>query len=142
MAHPREDVPALRPPLVDPMAHRGLTPPRDPSGCCYGATGQPAGRPSKSQPETVKPLPPSGLAKFPSLQWVLSNPADHASPSAIAGKTLTGTPSTRNLVIGVGAVEGVSYGDGVARVGLTRGEVYHQLEKANINRLQQKQTAA
>ena len=41
----------------------------------------------------------------------------------------------------MGAVEGVSYGDGVARVGLTRGEVYHQLEKANINRLQQKKLA-
>ena len=56
------------------------------------------------------------------------------SPSAIAGKTLPGTPSTRNLVVGVGAVEGVSYGDGVARVGLTRGEVYYQLEKANKNK--------
>ena len=60
------------------------------------------------------------------------------SPSAIAGKTLPGTPSTRNLVVGVGAVEGVSYGDGVARVGLTHGEVYHHSEKANINRLQTK----
>ncbi len=58
------------------------------------------------------------------------------SPSAIAGKTLPRTPSTRNLVVGVGAVEGVSYGDGVARVGLTRGVVYHQKVKANRNRLQ------
>ena len=60
------------------------------------------------------------------------------SPSAIAGKTLPRTPSTRNLVVGVGAVEGVSYGDGVARVGLTRGVVYHQKVKANLNRLQTK----
>ena len=59
-------------------------------------------------------------------------------PPTHAGKTLPRTPSTRNLVVGVGAVEGVSYGDGVARVGLTRGVVYHQKVKANLNRLQTK----
>ena len=75
---PVGDVPALRPPLVDPKAHRGLTPLGSLLIVDTVVQGQPTGRPWDSQPETGKPHPPAGLAKFPSLQRVLPNPADHA----------------------------------------------------------------
>ena len=136
---PVGDVPALRPPLVDPKAHRGLTSLGSlliddtvDRGQPHVATPNPTARngEASSPPPTSRNSPRySGYAQtLPTMR----------SPSAIAGKTLPRTPSTRNLVVGVGAVEGVSYGDGVARVGLTRGVVYHQKVKANLNRLQTK----
>ena len=61
-----------------PQAHRGLTPHGSLLIVDTVIQGQPMGRPWDSQPETGKPHPPAGLAKFPSLQRVLPNPADHA----------------------------------------------------------------
>jgi hypothetical protein len=75
---PAGDVPALRPPLVDPKAHRGLTSLGSLLIDDTVGQGQPTGRPCIPQPETEKPHPPSDLAKFPSIQRVRSNPADHA----------------------------------------------------------------
>ena len=136
---PAGDVPALRPPLVDPKAHRGLTSLGSlliddtvGRGQPHGATPHPTAR----NGEASSPLRPREIPLATAGTPKPCRPCEVPRPSL--GKPLPGTPSTRNLVVGVGAVEGVSYGDGVARVGLTRGVVYHQSEKANLNRLQSK----
>ena len=146
---PGGDVPALRPPCRHPIckAHRGLTPlgslPIDDTVVrARVSPREDTGEPCFPQPEMGKPHSPSGLAIFPSLSGYTQTLPTMRSPSAIAGKTLPGTPSTRNLVVGAGAAEWVSHGDGVARVGLTRGVAYHQKEKANLNRLQKKLRSA
>jgi hypothetical protein len=102
------------------------------------ARGSPRGDPASHSPKRGSLTPPPTSRNSPRYSGYAQTLPTMRSPSAIAGKTLPRTPSTRNLVVGVGAVEGVSYGDGVARVGLTRGVVYHQKVKANLNRLQTK----
>ena len=102
-------------------------------GSAHGRTLE---NPVFHSPKRGSLIPPPASRYSPRYSGYAQTLPTMRSPSAIAGKTLPRTPSTRNLVVGVGAVEGVSYGDGVARVGLTRGVVYHQKVKANLNRLQ------
>ena len=117
---PAGDVPALRPPLVDPKAHRGLTSLGSLLIDDTVGRGQPhvaTPHPTARNGEASSPLRPREIPLDTAGTPKPCRPCAMRSPSAIAGKTLPQTPSTRNLVVGVGAVEGVSYGDSVARVG-------------------------